>query len=203
MARKRSRSNTEQRFQEAVLEMVAASGCAQLGVNAIAERAGYDKVLIYRYFGDLEGLLQRVAESRVWLPTADELYSAIAAEPEKVLAELARLISHHVRMDRATHQVSLWRHAVKNPLTEHYTREWKNLWRALPEQIGAGLAYQARKNWSKACALLALVIEAELAGEAIDTVSLDILSAQLESPTIQQQDQDTEYDEDILPTNLL
>lgn len=203
MARKRSRSNTEQRFQEAVLEIVAESGCAQLGVNAIAEKAGYDKVLIYRYFGDLEGLLQIVAESRTWLPSADELCCAISGEPNRVLTELNRLISHHVRMDHATHQVSLWRHAVKNPLTEHYTKEWKNLWRELPEQFGAGLNYEARKNWAKACALLTLVIEAELTGETIDKGCLDILSAQLESPAIQQQDTAKDDDEDVLPTNLL
>lgn len=202
MARKRSRSNTEQRFQEAVLEMVAESGCAHLGVNAIAEAAGYDKVLIYRYFGDLEGLLQRVAESRSWLPTAEALRPALSKEPNRVLSELTRLISHHVRMDRATHQVCLWRHAVKNPLTEQYTTEWKTLWRALPEQLGSGLDYEARKDWSKACALLALTIEAELADEAIETGSLDILSTQLEAPNIQRKEEARD-DGNTLPTNLL
>lgn len=183
--------------------MVAESGCAQMGVNAIAEKAGYDKVLIYRYFGDLEGLLQRVAESRTWLPTADELCSAISVEPNQVLNELARLISHHVRMNRATHQVSLWRHAVKNPLTEHYTEEWKALWRELPEQFGTGLDYEARKNWSKASTLLALVIEAELADEVIEWDSLEILGNQLEAPTIHRKETVVEKNEDILPTNLL
>jgi AcrR family transcriptional regulator len=203
MARKRSRSATEQRFQDAVLNLIADSGCAKLGVNAVAELAGSDKVLIYRYFGNFEGLLHRVAESRTWLPSTEELCSAISTQPQNALADLARLISRHVRTDPATHQLSLWRHAQQNPLTKQYTSEWKKLWRELPQQLGTDLGYQARKKWDNACALLALTVEAELAGEAIDLRCLDAISAQLEAPSAKQTDDAIQYDEDILPTNLL
>ena len=201
--RKRSRSATEQRFQGAVLDLVAESGCAKLGVNLVAERAGADKVLIYRYFGGLDGLLERVAQSRSWLPTAGELCPDLSSEPSRVLAELTRRIRQHIRQDATTDQISRWRHALQNPLTEQYTAEWKALWRELPERLGAGLDYEARQNWSKACALLALTIQAELAGEAIDPKCLEMLSASLESPTIEQGEPAVEENEDVLPTNLL
>lgn len=203
MTRKRSRNNTEQRFQEAVLELVAESGCAQLGVNIVAQRAGSDKVLIYRYFGDLEGLLKRVAESRAWLPSSDELCTAVSGDAAHILTELTRLISHHIRMDGATHQLALWRHAVQNPLTKQYTAEWKTLWQELPKKLGQGLDYEARDNWSKACALLALTIQADLAGERIDPKSLDALSARLVAPQIEQDSEKNNANQDILPTNLL
>jgi len=201
MARKRSRSHTEQRFQDAVLELVAESGFAAIGVNLVAERAGADKVLIYRYFGGLDGLLERVGQSRAWLPSAEELCSDLSSEPSRVLTELTRRISQHIRRDAPTYQLSLWRHAVQNPLTEQYTAEWKNLWRELPERLGAGLDYAARQNWSKACALLALTVEAEVVGEAVDPKCLEALSAPLESPAIERSE--PEVDEDVLPTNLL
>lgn len=203
MSRKRSRSNTEQNFQDAVLEIVAGSGCAQLGVNLIAQHAGADKVLIYRYFGGLDGLLQRVAESRSWLPTADELLRAVSGEPVRVLNELAQRVSQHVRGDAATHQLSRWRHAVVNPLTERYTEDWKTLWKELPEALSKGLDYEARQSWTHACALLALTIQAELNGEPVDRGSLDVVARELESPTLTTGTEATEEDEDVLPTNLL
>lgn len=201
--RKRSRSDTEQRFQDAVLESVAESGFAKLGVNLVAEHAGTDKVLIYRYFGDLDGLLERVAQSRSWLPSAEELCSGLPSEPNRALKELARRVSQHIRRDAPTHQLSLWRHAVQNPLTKQYTAEWKTLWRELPERLGAGLDYEARQNWSKACALLALTVQAEIADEAIDPKCLDTLSAQLAAPAVEANDAFFQEDADVLPTNLL
>jgi AcrR family transcriptional regulator len=203
MARKRSRIDTEQRFQDAVLELLAESGCSNLGVNLVAQRAGSDKVLIYRYFGGLDGLLERVAESRSWLPTADELLSALSGEPARLVHELARRISHHIRKDAATHKLALWRHVVQNPLTERYTAEWKSLWRELTESLGHGLDYDARNKWSKACALLALTIQAELADEAVEKGSLDPLIEQLDQPSSGAEAESSEDDEDSLPTNLL
>lgn len=49
---------TIQRLKEAVRAIVAEEGVEALGVNAVAERAGVSKVLIYRYFGSFDGLLQ-------------------------------------------------------------------------------------------------------------------------------------------------
>jgi len=37
-------------------------GFDAVGINAVAARAGVSKVLIYRYFGDLEGLMRTAAE---------------------------------------------------------------------------------------------------------------------------------------------
>ncbi|MFO8026366.1 MAG: TetR/AcrR family transcriptional regulator [Opitutales bacterium] len=204
MPRKRSRPNTEQRFVDAVLELVAENGCEDLGVNHVAQRAGADKVLIYRYFGGLDGLLRRVARSHRWLPTADELWEpSLSGEPKRVLADLARLVARHLRMNAATRQLCLWRHAVRNPLTEQYTAEWNSLWKELPEKLSRGLDYEARRNWTNACSLLALTIQAELAGEGIDPNCLDTFSAQLVAPAAGTESTEVEADADVLPTNLL
>jgi len=205
MPRKRSRTNTEQRFQDAVIELVGESGCAHLGVNNVALRAGSDKVLIYRYFGNLEGLLQRVAESRPWLPNAEELLSSLSVDPSHALKELARLIVDHIRIDAATHQLSLWRHVVKNPLTAQFNNEWKTLWQTLSREIASGLNYDARQNWAKACTLLALIIQSELADEAVDSRTIEALAEQLEgtSTTARNQNNFQEDGVESLPTNLL
>ena len=48
---------TEKRLLEAVSKIIEENGFTQLGVNRIAQKAQCDKVLIYRYFGGLDGLL--------------------------------------------------------------------------------------------------------------------------------------------------
>ena len=48
---------TEKRLLEAVSHIVENEGFTKIGVNRIANQAGCDKVLIYRYFGGLDGLL--------------------------------------------------------------------------------------------------------------------------------------------------
>jgi AcrR family transcriptional regulator len=54
----RDRTLTEQRLLDAVGQIIAEEGINQIGINHVARRAGVHKVLIYRYFGGLEGLLQ-------------------------------------------------------------------------------------------------------------------------------------------------
>lgn len=67
------RIETEQRLIDAAWQLLNEQGVAAIGVNTVAERAGADKVLIYRYFGGLPGLLERCGAERDFWPTVDEL----------------------------------------------------------------------------------------------------------------------------------
>lgn len=48
---------TERSLLDAVSHIIETDGFTKIGVNRIAKEAGCDKVLIYRYFGGLDGLL--------------------------------------------------------------------------------------------------------------------------------------------------
>ena len=48
---------TEKRLLEAVSKVIEEEGFTKIGINRIARQAQCDKVLIYRYFGGLDGLL--------------------------------------------------------------------------------------------------------------------------------------------------
>ncbi|MBC8155525.1 MAG: helix-turn-helix transcriptional regulator, partial [Bacteroidetes bacterium] len=54
---RRNRAKTTQRIVEALEDVIAERGLEGVGVNRIAEKAGVSKVLIYRYFGGLDGLM--------------------------------------------------------------------------------------------------------------------------------------------------
>jgi AcrR family transcriptional regulator len=69
--RPRHREGTEKILLAAV-EALLIQG-ESLGVNAVAKAADVDKVLVYRYFGDLEGLLQAYAKSERFWPHPAEL----------------------------------------------------------------------------------------------------------------------------------
>ncbi|GAB3574929.1 TetR/AcrR family transcriptional regulator [Spirosoma luteolum] len=55
---KRDRKHTEHRLLEAVGEIIAAHGLDHVRINKVASWSGINKILIYRYFGGLDGLLE-------------------------------------------------------------------------------------------------------------------------------------------------
>lgn len=208
MPRTRSRANTEEKFLNAALELVAQDGCSALGINAVAHRAGADKVLIYRYFGNLDGLLHRVADSRQWLPSLDELANTLSLEEDSpatgTMHQLARLLTHHIRADKATTQVLRWRKAASNPLTEHFSNEWKVLWQKISEHLSIGLDYDAREAWKQVTALTALTIEAELCDEPVSSGCIDHITKDIAIGRVPQPEATSEPSiDDPLPTNLL
>lgn len=54
---KRNRAKTTLRIVEALEEVITERGLDKTGINDIAAKAGISKVLIYRYFGGLNGLI--------------------------------------------------------------------------------------------------------------------------------------------------
>jgi AcrR family transcriptional regulator len=69
----RDRVATEERLLAAVGAVLARDGFGALGGNAGAREAGVDKVLIYRYFDGLSGLLRAWGRSGRFWPSVDEL----------------------------------------------------------------------------------------------------------------------------------
>jgi AcrR family transcriptional regulator len=64
----RDRFATRAAIIESAARLVAAGGVGALGVNGLAESAGCDKVLIYRYFGGLDGVLRALGAERMLWP---------------------------------------------------------------------------------------------------------------------------------------
>lgn len=77
---KRDRKATEEAIVAAFEAVLLRDGVAGLGVNAVANEAGINKVLIYRYFQDLPGLARHWASNSSFWPSELEL---IANDPEK------------------------------------------------------------------------------------------------------------------------
>jgi AcrR family transcriptional regulator len=119
----RGREATKLRFIGAVGSLLAREGFNALGVNAVAEEAGVDKVLIYRYFGGMDELLAAFGRSGDFWPTLDEVIGDDVSELMKFpLAErwaigLSRY-AHSLRSRPVTREILAWELIEQNDLIQ-------------------------------------------------------------------------------------
>jgi AcrR family transcriptional regulator len=112
----RDREATRERILAAVGRLVARDGFSGLGVNAVAREAGADKVLIYRYFGGIEGLLEAWGRSVGFggPPAAGE---AVPADPGEQAATRVAAYARSVRANPEALEVMRWALVEDNALT--------------------------------------------------------------------------------------
>ena len=66
----KDRETTEQKILDAVGSMIETDGFEALGINAVAQKAGVSKMLIYRYFGGLDQLIAKyILQHDYWVNT--------------------------------------------------------------------------------------------------------------------------------------
>jgi AcrR family transcriptional regulator len=120
---RRNRSQTEGRLRQAVEDLLVEGGFGALTPSAVARRAGVDKMLIYRYFGDLAGLVRAIAFAPDFFPTFEDLCgndSVAALLALSVGARAARILDRNARalMDRpVVLELMVWELVERNELT--------------------------------------------------------------------------------------
>lgn len=82
----RDREATEKRLIDTIGQMVAEQGFEKIGINAVAAQSGVSKILIYRYFDSVEGLMAAyIRKHDFWLnfplevPTKEDLPKFVKA----------------------------------------------------------------------------------------------------------------------------
>jgi AcrR family transcriptional regulator len=120
--RRLRRKRTEEKLITAVGALLRQGGVAALGVNAIAEHAGVEKVLVYRYFGGLDGLMEAYAACSDFWPTLEELIGPngeVLADPDRTRVG-ARVLANYARALRKrpiTLDLLAFECSNRNPLT--------------------------------------------------------------------------------------
>ena len=119
----RNRKETEARIIEAVGTLLARDGFGGFGVNAVAREAGVDKVLIYRYFDDLSGLVSAYGRQGNFWPDLEEF---TGGDPEQfgsmpkaqqIVTVTKNLISG-LRKRPLTQEILAWETVEENMLTK-------------------------------------------------------------------------------------
>ena len=119
----RSRIQTEQRIIDAVGSILLEQGYSAVGVNAIARRAGCDKVLIYRYFGGFDELLKTFAETTTLWWEVDEIITETAAQCAEIALPdfLQSLLNRYVEALESRPlalEIMAWEMSEQNNLTD-------------------------------------------------------------------------------------
>lgn len=122
MSLTRNPAATRRRLVAAIGTLIARSGVAALGVNAVAAEAGVDKVLIYRYFGGLDGLMQAYGREVSLWPGLEDVAGTEGdwGGPADFSEALARVLTGFYRALRArpvTLELLASEAVERNPLT--------------------------------------------------------------------------------------
>ena len=120
----KNKTETKQKLIHAMGQILAEKGFSKIGVNAVARQAGVDKILIYRYFGDLNGLTKAYAESADFWPSIDELLAEDDLAGNKLSRPFADIYSdvfiryaHAIRSRPLTLEILAWETVERNSLT--------------------------------------------------------------------------------------
>jgi AcrR family transcriptional regulator len=135
-----SRATTEARLLAAVETLLLEQGFPAVGVNAVARAAGCDKVLIYRYFGGFDGLLERFAEQQdLWWKLDEIIEEDMDRLSQYSLPQyLELLLRRHIQALRArplTQEILAWELSADNPLTRALHRQRSERGMQLVKQI--------------------------------------------------------------------
>jgi len=104
---------TEKRLLEAVSHIIENDGFTKIGVNRIASRARCDKVLIYRYFGGLDGLLVEWAKRHDYYSFAySEFIDTIKQSEKEDIRQIVKDVLfrqlHYLKDNVLMQQLLIW-----------------------------------------------------------------------------------------------
>ncbi|MCK5542411.1 MAG: TetR/AcrR family transcriptional regulator [Desulfobacterales bacterium] len=113
---------THKRLISAVGSLLAKKGFKGLGVNAIAREAGVDKVLIYRYFDGLPGLISAYGKEGNFWPSALELaggdlHQFVECSLSEKLSALGHNFIKALKKRPVTCEIMIWEMSERNELT--------------------------------------------------------------------------------------
>ena len=118
----KDRATTEKRLLETIGQMIAEKGFEKIGINAVAAQSGVSKILIYRYFGSVEGLIVAyIRQHDFWInfprkiPQKEEL-------PD-FLKKMFRQQIEYLHHDTILKRLSRWELSSKNAMIDELCRQ--------------------------------------------------------------------------------
>lgn len=119
--KKRDRERTKSKILKAVGEVIEQHGTEKVGVNLIARQAGVNKVLIYRYFGGVDGLMEQYVKTGQYTSTSSLEYidSLPVTKPEdraKAWGEILATGLRDLRERKATRDLIRWEIGAGKPV---------------------------------------------------------------------------------------
>ena len=126
--KKRDRERTKGKILKAVGEVIEQYGTEKVGVNLIARTAGVNKVLIYRYFGGVDGLMEQYIKTGQYTSTTnvDFIESIPPTAPEeraKAWTKIMLTALNDLRERKATRDLLRWEIGAGRPVLSETRNE--------------------------------------------------------------------------------
>ncbi len=120
----RDSEHTRLAILDALERLLVEKGFTGVGVNAVAREAGVDKVLIYRYFGSMEGLLEAFRDGRDLSLRISEVLDEFPRNTpvSSIVTRLLLKGAKAFRENDLARELARWELTEKNPLTVAYSR---------------------------------------------------------------------------------
>lgn len=112
----KDRELTEQKILNAVGEIITEDGFEKVGVNAIAQKAGISKMLIYRYFGSVDDLIAKyIFHKDYWINISSD-----PTKSENISLYIKKMFREQIsqlRKDITLKRLYRWELSTNNPAT--------------------------------------------------------------------------------------
>ena len=118
----RNKEQSRQKLIDAVGTIILRDGFNAIGINSVAKEADLDKVLIYRYFDGLDGLLREFAKRKDFYINIsdlilDEIENARAEDLKELIIKILVSQLRGLRENRALQELMVWEILERNELT--------------------------------------------------------------------------------------
>lgn len=130
----RDREMTEKRLLETIGTMIRETGFEKIGINAVAAQAKVSKILIYRYFGSVEGLMAAyIRQHDFWINFPREI-----PEREQLPAFIKQTFRSQIerlRCDPVLKRLNRWELSSDNEMVVKLREQRENRGRELIENV--------------------------------------------------------------------
>lgn len=111
----RDRESTEKRLIDTIGQMIAQNGFEKIGINAVSAQSGVSKILIYRYFGSLDGLMMAyISKHDFWLNFEFDIPEGGDALP--IVKDMFRKYVAQLRTDAVLRRLFRWELTCSNEI---------------------------------------------------------------------------------------
>lgn len=124
MTHQKRRTETEKKIVNAMREQLSEHGFREIGINAIARRAGVPKELIYRYFGSVEAILERMMREQDFWPSLRWL-KQLSGDGDKPTSAANMILrqGQFLRENDVLREIRNWELVDKNEVTAKLAEE--------------------------------------------------------------------------------
>ena len=130
----RDREATEKRLLDTIGQMIIEQGFEKIGINAVSAQSGVSKILIYRYFNSLDGLIAAyIRKHDFWLNTSFEFSDAVQMLP--TIKEMFFKHIERLRIDPVLRKLYRWELSCNNDIIKSLREQREKVGMNLIEQV--------------------------------------------------------------------